>query len=84
MRIGPLVGITIIAWLLIIIEAYLLFAVVIPFAPPIHTLGSLTALALLKLAVVFGLGVLWFVVIVTLSQTYVMSKLRRRPPTSSS
>jgi len=84
MRTGSLVGITVIAWLLIIVEAYLLFDVIIPFAPPIHSLGSLTALALLKVALTFGLGILWFVVIVSLTQTYIMSRLKRRPPSASS
>ena len=84
MKLAYLVGITIIAWILILLEAYLLFDVIIAFAPPIHNLGSLTALALLKVAATLGLGILWFVVVISLSRTYVRSKLRHRPPTSLS
>lgn len=84
MRINYLVGIIVIAWVLIVLESYLLFDVIIPFAPPIHILGSFAALAILKVLMTFGLGILWFVVIVSLSQTYVMSRLSHRPPTSSS
>jgi len=84
MRTSSLLWIIVIAWLLIIIEAYLFFNLIIPFAPPIHSLGIHTALALLKIVLTFGLGFLWFVVIVSLSETYVMSKLGSRPPTSSS
>ena len=84
MKLAPLVGIIVVAWILIMVEAYLLFDVIIPFAPPIHSLGSLTALALLKVLMTLGLGVLWFVVVVSLSETYVRSRLRHRPPTSSS
>jgi len=83
LKLGSLLGITVIAWALILIEAYLLFDVIIPFAPPIHSLGSLTALALLKVVLTLGLGILWFVIIVSLTETYVMSRLRRHPPTSS-
>lgn len=84
MRLAPLAGIIIIAWLLVIAEAYMFFQIIIPFAPPVHVLGSLTLLALLKVVMTFALGILWFVVIVSLSRIYVRSKLRRQPPTSSS
>ena len=83
MKLWSLIGLTVTAWLLILFEAYLLFEGVIEFAPPIHSLGSLTALALLKVGLTFGLGIIWFVVIVSLSQAYVRSRLRSRPPTSS-
>ena len=84
MRIVSLAVIAVIAWLLIMAEAYILFDFIIPFAPPIHTLGSLTATALLKVLMTLGLGALWFVVIISLSQAYVRSMLARRSPTSSS
>ena len=84
MKLSSLAGITIVAWILIIVETYLLFDVIIPFAPPIHVIGAFAALAILKVLMTLGLGILWFVVVVSLSRTYVRSKLRHRPPTSSS
>ena len=84
MRIASLLGITIAAWLLIMVEAYLFFNIVIPFVPPLHVLGSFTVLSVLKLAMTFGLGVLWYVVIISITGAYVRSKVKTRPPTSSS
>jgi hypothetical protein len=84
MRLASLVGVAVVAWLLIIGEAYLFFGVIIPLGPPIHSLGIFTALALLKLGLTLGLGVLWFVAIVSLTEFYVRSRARRLPPTSSS
>ena len=84
MRILPIAGIVAVAWLLIIAEVYLFFNVILAFAPPIHELGSLTLLALLKVGATLGLGVLWFVVMSTLAELYTSSKLRSRTPTSSS
>jgi hypothetical protein len=80
MKIAPLAGIIGIAWLLILVESYMFFDVIIPFSAPIHGVGSLTLLALLKVGLTFGLGILWFVVIIYLTRLYVRSELRRRPP----
>jgi hypothetical protein len=84
LRLLPLIGISVVAWLLIILETYLFFGVIIPLGPPIHSIGIFTAVALLKLALTFGLGVLWFVVIVSLTQLYARSRERSPAPTSSS
>jgi hypothetical protein len=84
MRIAPLVGITIIAWLLIIGEAYLFFEFILEFVPPLHVLGSFTVLSVLKVLMTLGLVVVWYVVIVSITGAYVRSKVKSRPPTSSS
>lgn len=84
MRILPLVGISAVAWLLVILETYLFFEVIIPLGPPIHTIGVFTAVALLKLGLTFGLGVLWFVVIVSITELYARSRAKNPAPTSSS
>jgi hypothetical protein len=79
-----LVGIAVVAWLFIIAEVYLFFGVILPLGPPIHSLGVFTALALLKLALTLGLGVLWFFVIISLTEIYVRAMTKRPSPTSSS
>ena len=84
MRLLPIAGIIIVAWLLIIGEVYVFFNMILAFAPPVHTLGSLTVLALLKVGLTLGLGVLWSVVMSTLAESYTSSKLRRRTPKPSS
>ena len=87
MRLVPIIGILVIAWLLMIAEVYAFFDLILPFAPPIHELGSLTLLALLKVGLTIGLGVLWFLVMQGMAEIYTGSKLRRRahqPPTASS
>jgi hypothetical protein len=84
LRLLPLIGISVVAWLLVIIETYLFFDVIIPLGPPIHTIGVFTAVALLKLALTFGLGVLWFVVIVSLTELYGRSRTKSPSPTASS
>lgn len=84
MRLVPLMGISVVAWLLVILETYVFFGVIIPLGPPIHTIGVFTAVALLKLALTLGLGVLWFVVIMSLTRTYERSLVRRLSPTASS
>ena len=84
MRILPLVAISVIAWFLVIVETYLFFDVIIPLGPPIHTIGLFTVVALLKLGLTFGLGALWFVVIVSITEYYGRSRGRSPAPTSSS
>ena len=79
-----LVGIALAAWLLIVVESYVFFAIIIPFGPPIHTVGIFTAVALLKLLLTFGLGALWFFAIASLTGLYAKSMARRLPPSSSS
>lgn len=82
MRMGSLLGIVLAAWLLIIAESYVFFEYVIPL-PPIHSVGALTELALLKVGLTLGLGILWFAVIVSLTRFYFRSKLKRTPTVSS-
>jgi hypothetical protein len=83
-RIVPLAGIVVAAWLLILFESYLFLEVVIPLGPPIHSLGLLAEVTLLKLGLTLGLAVLWFVVIVSLTQLYIRTRLRDRTPSASS
>jgi len=84
LRLQPLIGISVAAWLLVIVETYVFFDVIIPLGPALHSIGVFTAIALLKIALTFGLGVLWFVVIVSLTEVYERSLEKRLPPTPSS
>ena len=84
MRILPLVGISVVAWFLVILETYVFFDVIIPLGPPIHNIGVFTAVALVKIGLTLGLGVLWFVVIVSITELYARSRSRNPAPTSSS
>ena len=84
MRLVPIIGLMVVAWLLIIGEVYVFFAFVLEFAPPIHELGSLTALAIAKIAATLGLGAAWFVVMSFLARVYTESRLKRPTPTPSS
>ena len=84
MRLAPLIGLMAVAWLLIIADVYVFFYVILEFAPPIHEVGSLTALAVLKVAATFALGGVWFIVMSALSKAYTSSKLKDRPPSPSS
>lgn len=79
-----LVGIVLVAWLLIVGESYLFFEVIIPLGPPIHSIGVFTVVAVLKLSLTLGLGILWFVAIASLTQLYARSMAKRLTPTSSS
>ncbi|MGP8125444.1 MAG: hypothetical protein ACLQEQ_06200 [Nitrososphaerales archaeon] len=84
MKLAPLIGIEVAAFLLILGETYLFFMVVVPLGPVPHGLTEYTAVALLKVGLTFGLGVLWLVVMVSLTRLYVRSRLRLRTPTPSS
>jgi uncharacterized membrane protein len=84
MKLVPLIGIEMVAFLLIIGETYLFFMAIIPLGPVPHDLTLYTAITLLKVGLTFGLGVLWLAVMVLLTRYYVKSKLRTRTPTPSS
>lgn len=84
MRLTPLIGIEVAAFLLIIGETYLFFMAIVPLGPVPHNLTVYTAITLLKIGLTFGLGVLWLAVMVSLTRFYVRSRLRTRTPTSSS
>jgi hypothetical protein len=79
-----LAAIIVVAWLMIIGEVYVFFDVILAFTPPLHELGALTALGLLKVVATLGLGVLWFLVMSALAELYTRSKVRTLPPTPSS
>ncbi len=71
------------AFLLIIAETYLFFDFVVPLGPIPHTLTDYTGLALLKVALIVGLVVLWFAVMIGLTRLYVRSKTPTSPTPSS-
>jgi hypothetical protein len=84
MRLAPLIGIEVAAFLLIIGETYLFFMTIVPLGPVPHNLAVYTAITLLKVGLTFGLGILWLVVMISLTRLYVRSRLRTQTPTSSS
>ncbi|MGD0477496.1 MAG: hypothetical protein ABSB29_04935 [Nitrososphaerales archaeon] len=84
MKLAPLIGIEVVAFLLIVGETYLFFMAIVPLGPVPHDLAVYTAITLLKVGLTFGLGVLWLAVMVLLTRFYVRSKLRTLTPTPSS
>ena len=84
MKLAPLLGIEVVAFLMIIGETYLFFMAIVPLGPLPHDLTEYTAIALLKTVLTFGLGVLWLVVMVSLTRLYVRSRLKTPTPTPSS
>lgn len=83
MKLAPLFLIELVAFLLIILETYVFFTLVVPLGPIPHTLTDYTALALLKLFLILVLGALWFVVLDGLTRLYVRTKVRSAPKPSS-
>jgi hypothetical protein len=83
MKLLPLYAIETVAFLLIIAETYLFFGVVVPLGPISHSFATYTGLAILKVVLIAGLVVLWFVVMVGLTRLYVRSKTRTSPTPSS-
>jgi uncharacterized membrane protein len=84
MKLAPLIGVEVVAFLLILGETYLFFAAIVPLGPVPHSLAVYTAITLLKVGLTFGLGVLWLAVMVSLTRLYVRSRLRTGTPTPSS
>ena len=84
MKLVPIFGLVTAAWLLIIAETYIFFEAIIDYIPPLHIIGSLTLLALLKVGMTFGLVVMWVVVIAWLTRLYASSKMKHPPATPSS
>lgn len=80
----PLMGIVVVAWLLIIVESYIFFEVIVPFAPPIHVVGAFTVLAMIKIALTFSLGIVWFIIMLLLQNLYIRSKTKSQTPIPSS
>ena len=83
MKLAPLFMIEAAAFLLIIMETYFFFNLVVPLGPIPHTLTEYTGLALLKVVLIVGLGVFWFVVMVGMTRLYVRSRLGTAPKPSS-
>ncbi len=83
MRGAALIAIELAAFLLIIGETYFFFMAIVPLGPVPHGLGEYTAITLAKVLLTFGLGVLWLVVVASITRLYVRSKLRPHPPTPS-
>ena len=80
MRLAPLVAIELVAFLLIMGETYLFFDVIVPLGAVPHGLGDYTLLGLTKVLLTFGLGVLWLVVMLAVTNLYVGSKVGRPTP----
>ncbi|MDG6909185.1 MAG: hypothetical protein JRM79_04755 [Nitrososphaerota archaeon] len=72
-----------VAFLLIILETYVFFTLVVPLGPIPHTLTDYTTLALLKMFLILVLGALWFIVLDGLTRLYVRSRVRSAPRPSS-
>ena len=84
MKGAALIGIEIAAFFLIIGETYLFFMAIVPLGPVPHNLVEYTGIAVLRIVLTFGLGVLWLVVILSLTRLYVRSRLKNLTPTPSS
>lgn len=65
------------AWILILVESYVFFAVIQPLGPPIHV-GPLPS-TIAKIAGTIGLAVLWFAVTISLRALYLRSRAIRSP-----
>jgi len=83
MKLAPLLMIEMTAFLLIIGETYFFFDYVVPLGPIGHTLTEYTGLALLKVFLIVGLAVFWFVVMIGMTRLYVRSKAGSSPKPSS-
>ena len=83
MKLFPLLMIECVAFLLIILETYVFFTLVVPLGPIPHTLTDYTTLALLKMFLILVLGALWFIVLDGLTRLYVRSRVRSAPRPSS-
>jgi hypothetical protein len=84
MRIAPLVGIEVVAFVLILAEVYAFFVFIVPIGPFPHNILEYTGFALLKVVLTAGLGLLWFAVMIFLTRAYVRSRLGPSTPTPSS
>lgn len=84
MKLLSLILIEAVAFLLVMGETYLFFAIIVPLGAIPHNFGEFTVLAAAKVALTFGLVVLWYLVMLGLTRLYVRSKLLRRPAIPSS
>lgn len=83
MKLGFLISIEVIAFLLIIAETYVFFNVVVPLGLFPHNLLEYTGYSLLKVILTAGLGVVWFLVMLGLTRFYMNSRLGSSPKPSS-
>ncbi|MDG6990356.1 MAG: hypothetical protein JRM99_02910 [Nitrososphaerota archaeon] len=83
MKLLPLFFIELVAFLLIIVETYAFFILVVPLGPIPHSITDYTSLALLKVFLIVVLGAVWFFVLDELTNLYVRSKIGRSPTLSS-
>jgi hypothetical protein len=84
LRLLPLVLMEAVAFFLVIGETYLFFIVIVPLGSIPHNLTDYTAEVLFKLALTFGLGILWFLVMLAMTRFYIRSKVGRQTPSASS
>ena len=76
---------SVVAWLLIIGESYVFFAVIRPLGPPLHIAFRLSILSsVLKILGTIGLIAGWIVAMLALREILIRSKLARKIPISSS
>lgn len=66
--------IVLVAWFLVLGESFVLFEIIIPASPRIHSVGALTLFGLAKVLMTLALGILWFVVIGWMRNVYVRSR----------
>jgi len=83
MKLAPLIGIEVAAFVLIIIETYVFFNIVVPLGPIPHNLVEYTGYGLLKALLVVGLVAVWFLVMVELTRLYTRSQLSLSPRPAS-
>jgi hypothetical protein len=84
LRTAPLIVIEVAAFVLIILESYAFFTYIVPIGPIPHNPLEYTVDAAVKMILTFGLGLLWFVVILALTRFYVRSRVSAPTPTASS
>jgi hypothetical protein len=73
-RLLPLMGLMTISWIVILVETYVFFYIIVPLGEPIHTVGSLALQSLARLGFVGLLGLGWFAVMVALQFVYTRAK----------
>jgi hypothetical protein len=81
MKLAPLIAIEVVAFLLIIAETYAFFVFIVPLGSVPHNFLAYTGLALFKLILTFGLGLLWFVMMIVLTNAYVRARFGLSTPT---
>ena len=82
MRLAPLIAIELVAFFLILGETYIFFNVIVPLGAVPHNLAGYTVLGLTKVLLTFGLGALWLVVMLGLTELYIKSRVVRPTPSA--